>query len=782
MVVKLGFLLGYTASMAPQLVGVLDEVKKKISLRYTIVTPYKYTENSLRELRDSDIILVYSPRLPQDLKEVLSEVRVRAKIIAVDEEHAKYSNVDASTVMKASKLLKTGGRENLRSLVLLMLREAGLRNLVVPDPVPMPWHGVYHPLYGVFDDIKSYLDAYPHASRPLVGVLFYRSDWLYGRTQLVDVLIDKLEKHGLGVVPVFTYGFQDKSLGAPGAHDSISKYFFLNGEPVIDVLVNITSFHLVDPAYNNLLDRLSVPVIQAVITHKSPDEWLRDEKGLDYMSIVYRVVMPEINGVVEPIVVAGTSIGEAGEKKLIPIMKHVEYLARRVYRWVVLRRKKPSERRIAIILINPPCKSLEANVAVGLGLDVPESVVRFLKKLRELGYDTGSQELPGSGEELIKLIMSKKAISEFRWTSVEDIVTSGGVLDFVDANRYIEWFRELPEELQRDMIRVWGDPLDVLEKKLEGLAGMVYKRRFVIPGLRFGNIVVLPQPKRGCAGPRCDGSVCKILHDPSIPPPHQWLAVYRWITRIFRADLIIHFGTHGYLEFLPGKETGLSWMCWPEVSLDDVPHLYVYSLSNPMEGVVAKRRSYAVIVDHLYPVMSTARSLEDLDALLTQYMHAKNMGDKERAQIIIKQLLETASSHGISLPRDAGEDEIVNSIHRYVELVKNTQINLGLHILGSPPSDPRLLAEYTATICSIDTPNSISIKRAVATYLGIDYDDLIRRPMSINKVFNKRNSEVESLLHKIVVNVLERLIKLGVSREEDIIMILEEEVSKCLRN
>jgi len=797
MELKLGFVLGYSGSMIPAFIEVLEDLKKTHPFEYIIITPYKFSKDDLEFLMNANVIFIYSSRLPHEVEEVLNKLPKEVKVIAVDENHVHLSTVDPSIVHKAAEFMKIGGKENLKSLILLILKLANIEGINIPKIINVPWHGIYHPRYGVFNDIKDYLKVYPYSSKPLIGMLFYRSDWLYGRTILVDKLINKLEALGLGVISVFTYGFRDNKLGSPSHEDSIRKFFFLDSKPIIDVLIKLTSFFLLDHGKSSkwategfrvvhgieLLKKLNVPIIQCLITYyKSPEEWLRDEHGVDYMTIVYRIAMPEVDGAIEPIVIAGTKIGDYGDKKIIPIDKHIEYLARRIKKWVDIRRKKPSERRIAIILINPPCKGLEANVAVGLGLDVPESVARLLKHLKIKGYNVGDV-IPKNGEELVKLIMERKAVSEFRWTSVEEIVARGGALDFVDKETYMQWFNELPDNVKERMIKEWGDPRDILSGKTDkALVGMIYNNKFVIPGLRFGNIVIIPQPKRGCAGARCDGRVCKILHDPTIPPPHQWLAVYRWITRIFKADAIIHFGTHGYLEFLPGKGVGLSWTCWPEISIDDVPHLYVYVVSNPMEGVIAKRRSYAVLVDHLYPPMKLADVLDDIDTLLTQYSHAKIMNDHARAVVIYKQLIEKSKELNIPLPKNINNpDEVIETIHKHVHTIRNTQINMGLHILGSPPTEPKKLAEYVATICAFDSYKVPSLRRVIARYLGINYDELRKKPMEINKVFGIRNGEVLHILYEISVNVLEKLIRLEHVRDEDIISILNEEVGRWLK-
>ena len=170
------------------------------------------------------------------------------------------------------------------------------------------------------------------------------------------------------------------------------------------------------------------------------------------------------------------------------------------------------------------------------------------------------------------------------------------------------------------MAGAWGNPPG--EEKDGIPAAMVYDGRILVTGLRFGNAVVCVQPKRGCAGARCDGQVCKILHDPCVPPPHQYIATYKWLSREFGADAVVHVGTHGNLEFLPGKATGLSSGCLPDVAIDTMPNLYIYNADNPPEGTIAKRRSNAVLVDHMQTVMVQGElygDLDELERLLAEY-------------------------------------------------------------------------------------------------------------------------------------------------------------------
>ena len=786
---KAAFIVGYGAYTLHTLRKVLSEEAGRLGLEAVAVSN-STCESELDFIKEADSVFIHSYELPSRVVEALRSSHGR--IVALSEPYASLSTVSVEVAAKAEALYVAGGEGNLRKLVRLMAKLAGL-DVEVGEVEEVPWHGVYHPRLGVFTRLKEYLESYQYSSRPLVGVLFPRSWWLYGRCRPVDGLVEALESEGLGAVPVFTYGYRSALSGVGFTkEDSIRGFFFLGGRPIIDALVNLYFFFLLDHGPSSkqrfevvsgveLLRRLGVPIIQAVSSfYRSVEEWVKDEKGIDYLSQVYCVMMPEVDGLVEPIYLVGSRSTAEGVKEYEAFEDHLRYIARRARRWVELKRRRPEERRVAIVLINPPCKGLEANVAVGLGLDVPESVVKLLWELKRRGYDVGD-DLPRSGEELAKLILERRAVSEFRWTSVDEVVKRGGAAGFVDLDTYMKWFEELPSKAREEMVKEWGDPRDVLAgRAAKELVGMVYDGKFVIPGLILNKVFITPQPKFGCAGPACDGKVCRILHNPTIPPPHQWLAVYRWITRVFKADVLIHFGTHGYLEFRPGKGVGLSPACWPEASIDDVPHLYVYVVSNPMEGVVAKRRSYAVLVDHLYPPMSMADVLDELDDLLNQYARARQLGEYERAKVVYEKLMEAARRHNIPVSRVDDPERAVEEVHRYVDVVRGSQVNMGLHVFGEPCRDLRRLSEYVVTAMSYDTHRYPSIKRVLAEYLGLDYEELRGEPLKVNEKWGLTNRELLDKLHVVAVNVLERLLAQGSCSSASIAELVDEEVAKLL--
>jgi cobaltochelatase CobN len=275
----------------------------------------------------------------------------------------------------------------------------------------------------------------------------------------------------------------------------------------------------------------------------------------------------------------------------------------------------------------------------------------------------------------------------------------------------MKWFGELPEATKKRMVEAWGEPPG--EPKDGIPAGMIYDGKILVTGVKYGNAVVCVQPKRGCAGARCDGQVCKILHDPDVPPPHQYVATYKWLSREFRADAIIHVGTHGNLEFLPGKSTGLSTGCFPDIGIDEMPHLYIYNADNPPEGTIAKRRSYATLVDHMQAVMVEGElygDLDEIERLLFEYEKVKYI-EPARAHTI-SHMIEERLKEGnlismIKVPEGAPFDELVKAAHETLSLLKNSYIPKGMHVFGKIPEGERLSEFIYAIVRYENTPESL---------------------------------------------------------------------------
>ncbi|HIH69239.1 cobaltochelatase subunit CobN [Methermicoccus shengliensis] len=679
---KVAFLVGYNGTVISVVERALEEIRSNgIDLTvWASYLPDTQPDDVAHHLKNADAVFLYVSPRHKNYELIESLVRgLKVPVFSIDQE-ADLSNVERGFVERAREYYLYGGYENIKNLLLFIVSHVGALDIEVPPPTEMPWDGVYHRSTG---------------EKGKVGVLFYRSAYLDGDTEVYDALIEALERRGLGVVAVYSYGFIGASMMDASSTSIIEQYF-----ADVDVLINCQSYFLFDSKPST-----QFPVLQAIRSYALTEEEWRKGDGIEPMSITVSVALPEVSGTIEPVFIAGvrpqSSATGGVYNKHTPVREQVEYLAARCEKWVELARKPNSEKKIAIVLHNAPCKGAEATVGAAAGLDSFQSVVNVLHRMKREGYCV--EGVPENGEALAQMIMQRRAVSEFRWTTASEIVRGGGAVALLDMRTYERWFKELPHKVQQEMLDVWGDPV-----RREGLC--LHDDKIVIPGLRFGNVVVCVQPKRGCMGARCDGSVCKILHDPSCPPPHQYLAFYRWLEREFGADAVIHVGTHGSLEFLPGKGVGLSPECYPQIAIGTLPNLYIYTAINPMEGTIAKRRGYSTTIDHLPPVLAKCELYDDyekLEQLLTEYKRATELREGARAHTLHHQIVEIAKRLGLYR-----EEGLIEHLHDVLTLMEETQVREGLHVIGEPLTGEQM-AHMICSMLRYDT-SVPSIHRCVA--------------------------------------------------------------------
>jgi cobaltochelatase CobN len=678
-----------------------------------------------KEIRAADLILLYRTTEPfwDDVEQEIAALGGRTPVVLVGPEPSywKISNVNPEIVTTVYRYILFNGAENFREMLKFLASTLFSVELSYSPPKETAWEGIVHPEWGgPFANTQEYLDSYPLRNRPLVAVLFPRSNWVSGNMEVERLLIEALEKQDLGVLPVFFYSFKDGNLGNLGGEDVIRKFLLRSdGTCRTELIVKLTVFFLGQKRGDNsetqaesgvsLLKELNVPLINPVISYyKDRARWREDPDGLG-QQVAWSIALPEFEGVIEPVVVgAGNGVSNPEEEMYEALPDRIERLARRISRWVGLRRKPNSQKKVAFVLHNNPCASVEATVGAGAHLDTLESVAQMLWRMKEQGYEVNPLE---SGKALIEEILEKKAVSEFRWTTTEEIAARGGSLEQLENGKYLKWFDELPEATRDRMIEAWGNPPG--EEKDGIPAAMVLDGKILVTGLRFGNAVVCVQPKRGCAGARCDGQVCKILHDPAVPPPHQYVATYKWLSREFGADVMIHVGTHGNLEFLPGKSTGLSSGCFPDIGVDEMPHLYIYNADNPPEGTTAKRRSCAALVDHMQTVMVQGElygDLDEIERLLFEYEKIKKL-EPAKAHTL-SHMIEDRLKAGnlmpmLKVPEDAPFDEVVRAAHETLSLLKNSYIPKGMHVFGKLPADERFSEFIYAVVRYENSPESL---------------------------------------------------------------------------
>ena len=689
----------------------------------------------------------------------------------------RKATVEIDVCAGAYTYLAEGGLENYLRLLEYVAHQAD-PHIPVRDPVPKPWQGILHPPdQTVYSSPAEYFEAHPGRHARTVGLFFSRHTFTNTDGSLERKLMESLEARGLNVLPVFSHWVPDKEAGALGPIET-GRRFFLDprGKPRIHALINLHFFFLGRDAKSEVSETgvaartveffktLNVPVFKPVVSYaKSIREWEEDPQGLT-AEVSFGIAMPEFEGNIEPIIMACSrklthertdTVFEVRE-----IMEErVEHIAERVSRWVRLSVKPPWERRVVFVLHKNECAGLEANVGGAAGLDSCESLVRIMARMQSEGYEI--TDLPDSGETLIQTILDRKAIAEFRWTTVDEIVAKRGYLALLENEIYEKWFAGLPDKARSGITEAWGRPPGI---EMNGVPpGMVHDGKLVITGLNFGNVNVIMQPKRGCAGSRCDGQVCKILHDPDIPPPHQYIATYMYMDRVFGADVIIHLGTHGNIEWLPGKGAGLSSACWPDMAVGNLPHLYIYNADNPAEGAVAKRRSYATLVDHMQAVMTTADTygeLRDLEDLLNDYQRARET-DPARSHQLEHLINESIDRNRFRReiddlgPVDFGR--IATRCHELLSGIRNSQTRTGMHVFGEQPQDNDR-AEVINTILRFDSNGELNTRRLVFDLWGEDILAALRDPGLTGrngKPYGRMILEADRLAERLIRELIE---------------------------
>ncbi|MDA3936909.1 MAG: cobaltochelatase subunit CobN [Actinomycetota bacterium] len=719
----------------------IGEIEFSIFSSKTLERQPEMVDDALAAIDEADLVFLYrwSESVWDRIEAKVKEAGEKKPIVSLGSDPSVWllSTVEPVVVQTCNAYLLSGGEDNYVQLFNFLASEVLKTGCSYSPPKPEPWEGIWHPrAERHFERTEDYLAWYQPKPAPFVGLLTSRSAWLSGDLSVETTLIEELERKGLNVIPAFCYALSDESLGTRSMAGVVEDFFMVDGKPRVDALIKLVFFFL-DAARRShddqggalsgvrLLKSMNVPVFEPVSSYyRTVEDWADDGQGLS-SEVGWSIAMPEFEGVIEPLIIGGLRKDldeETGTEvdTRVPIGDRCAKVAARISKWLALRNKPVEERKIAFILHNNPCASVEATVGAGAHLDTLESVSRILHRMKNAGYRV---DPPTDGKALIEMIMERKAISEFRWTPVEEIVAKGGALACVEVDRYLEWFEKLSPGVKERVCEAWGNPPGELKDGVP--PAMVHEGRIVVTGVRLGNAVVCVQPKRGCAGARCDGQVCKILHDPDVPPPHQYYATYRYLEDEFGADAIVHVGTHGNLEFLPGKSVGLSADCYPDINIGTLPHLYVYNADNPPEGTIAKRRSYATLVDHMQTVLVEGglyEKLTELDEALAEYEKTRT-SDPGRAHVLQHLILEGLEEADLLSTLGPVEglpfDEVVRRAHDALSLIRTTQIQDGMHIFGDLPREDRL-ADLIASVMRYDDGEKASLRGVVLELMGID--------------------------------------------------------------
>ena len=626
-----------------------------------------------------------------------------------------HSTASLADVDRVWQYLIEGGVDNYRQLLNFIASrwldfECEYR---VPEAVPR---------VGIYDEVRWLPEGMPLHSG--AAIIFYRAHYLSGNLAAIEALCQALADRNLTPVPIYVSSLKD-----PVVQRVLTSYC----QQGVDVLLNTTSFSLAsldtDTPQLGFWATLNLPVFQVILSGAGKEFWESGWQGLTPRDMAMNVALPEVDGRIITRAISFKAVQNSNSALQTdvlvyePVPDRVEFVAELALNWSNLRRKSVVDRKVALILANYPTR--DGRLANGVGLDTPQSCVEILHALKAQGYQVG--DIPADSGELIKLLTA----------GVTNDPEGDGwrkANQSLDGEEYWAHFQTLPILVQQGIIDRWGTP-----PHKQPLCDLPLLRDLCVAGIQFGNVFVGIQPARGY-----DKDPNLNYHAPDLVPPHQYVAFYHWVRANFGADAIVHVGKHGNLEWLPGKSVALSENCYPEAVFGAMPHLYPFIVNDPGEGSQAKRRTQAVILDHLTPPMTRAElygSLNQLEGLIDEYYEAQTLDPLRLAPIRDRLIALIQQEHlhetlGIEIPSkegypqggvgsdsDAILSQFLNTADGYLCELKEAQIRDGLHIFGQCPQDTQL-RDLIVAIARNPNANRMGLTRAIALDWEWDFDPL----------------------------------------------------------
>ena len=622
-----------------------------------------------------------------------------------DPELAERCTVPAEQADRLWQYLRQGGMGNARNLFGYLGNTWFGRAEPCEAPQPLPRTVIYHPAQPTAD--LAHWQAQWQAHWPVVPLLFYRSHLQAANTGFVDTFCARLQAAGLNPLPIAV-----ASLKEEGCLVQVQAWM---DEVDAAIILNTTGFAQSSPETPHLRPfRRDIPVIQAICAQDNQALWQANAQGLGARDLAMHIALPELDGRIISRAISFKDLAwhnERSQSDVVCYRAHVErmdFVAELARKWAALARLPNADKRVALVLANYPTR--DGRIGNGVGLDTPAAALNILRAMQQQGYPVA--DLPDSGTALIHALLGG-VTNDLEQLDLRPCAQSMALDDYLAA------FALLPEANQAAVRERWGEP---------AADPMFRNGRMMIAGLRMGLTFVGIQPARGY-----QVDVSAVYHDPDLVPPHGYLVFYFWLRHTYGADALIHVGKHGNLEWLPGKGVGLSEQCWPDAILGPMPNIYPFIVNDPGEGAQAKRRTQAVIIDHLMPPLTRAETygpLRDLELLADEYCDAQ-MLDPRRAQALEKDILalvrETRIDHELQMAEGAEPADWLPRLDTFLCDLKESQIRDGLHVFGESPQG-RLRADTLLALLRIPRGNGqgaqASLLRALAKAFALGFDPL----------------------------------------------------------
>ena len=632
--------------------------------------------DEMHDIDDFDAIIVYARRIFLSDGQMEEIEHAAGKGIPIftktlrSSDFVENRNLTAEQIATLQRYFDNDNRQNYRN----GLRY--LRHIATPHrwgdqevdaPVEVPANMYYHREYGLYfktaDELTAYLQdkGMYHQDGPRVAFISGISFPMEGNREHIDTLISMLTEKGINAYPLTAMGKKRDNMLRSLKPDAV--VFMAMGRIGNDTLVH-------------WLNECNIPLFIPYPLSCSHEEWMNESMPMSSGSKNARIVIPEIDGGIAPFCIGTQNKDQKGFFKHTAEVERCQMFVDYVCRYLSLRTKPNKEKRIAIGYFKRPGK----DALLASGMEVIPSMYNFLLRLRQEGYDVSG--LPESLEAFARQVKTEGLVLGSYAKGAQQEYMRKGHPVWLSKTEYEKWAKEVlaPEKYAEVTARYGEAPGSLL----------THGDSIAVACLRYGNVVLFPQPR-----PALGDDDFKLVHGVEMPPPHSYLAPYLYVQKGFGADALIHFGTHGNLEFTPGRDAGMRKQDWSSQLRGATPHFYYYTTGNIGEAVIAKRRSHAALLTYLTPPYAESGMRQKYATLLNDVHKAVETGGTNQALVtdIKKRIINEGLHRSLSLdsmPTKPYTLEELERIDAHLEELSNENMQGAFYTMGQPYTDEQL--------------------------------------------------------------------------------------------
>lgn len=730
------------------------QVAKMIKSSDNFIKSKQLSIDDFDQLKKYDAVLIFAMgiRMTDEHRAVLEKLKSKGVPVystAVTDPVNNISSLDSTQAKLVGDYLGNGGKSNYKSLFNYIRKELTGKSLFTGEILPpieiggdLLFHLDEEKFFETVADYQTYYEeqGFYKEGAPKVALLTGIAGPFDSDKGYLDSLITAFEKQNLNVYPISTF---------------MKRMAFLQ-EIMPDAVICFPHGRLLmgqgDVAVEWLRER-NIPLFCPITLNATYDDWMGDPQGMVGGFLSQTVVMPELDGGILPMALVAQYIDEDGLYTFRTIPEKLTQFTQTVANYLTLKRVANSEKKIAIYYF----KGAGNSSLVASALEVAPSLYRFIKQLQQEGYTV--KNLPENEKAFEKMIMEQGPVfGSYAEGNITRYLESG-YPELIPADEYDKWLKEtLLKEKYNELIEKHGQaPGNYYSLNKEG------ENYIGVTRIELGNIVLLPQPTQGTGE-----NTFAAVHGDNPVPPHHYIASYLWCKHGFGANALIHFGTHGSLEFIPGKQVALSHNDWNDRLVGDLPHFYYYTISNVGEGIIAKRRSYATLVSHLNAPFIETGLRQEVAALqkdIVSYLSKENRPEKENLKI--KSITVKMGLHRDlkldSILTQPYQDEEIAKINDYAEELCAEKITGGLYTLGVPFEEKKI---RSSTVLMCVDPIAYSLAALDELQGKVTRKQIEDKVYFAKHYTEKANSVVNKVLGNSNIDTKEVLRTLGISEED----------------